>query len=211
MNADRLLAWSLRYRPVLTGTLDQRPLPAGCRQHPERGRSYQRRGGQFTLRRHSRGRSGAAGSPAREPSPGAQPGSPAQEPSPGAQPRSPAQEPSSGAQPRSPAPRRPGRPTAAQRLVISVPGVNDTPRSTSPNPAARMVLKLSAGDVTAASLSVTATSLLGSAPWSPPPLTVEVTAQMVTVPPGLTRPVMLRRPSVAGAQGSPVAGLFPVG
>src|ERR1017187_3338928 len=50
MNADRLLAWSLRHCPVLPGTLDQRPLPAGCRQHPERGRSYQGRGDQFTLR-----------------------------------------------------------------------------------------------------------------------------------------------------------------
>jgi hypothetical protein len=47
--------------------------------------------------------------------------------------------------------------------------------------------------------------------WSPPPLTVEVTAQMVTVPLGLTRPVRLRRPSVAGAHGSPVAELIPVG
>ena len=56
-----------------------------------------------------------------------------------------------------------------------------------------------------------ATSLFGSAPWSPPPLTVEVMAQIVTVPFGLTRPVMLRRPSVAGAHGSPVAALSPVG
>jgi len=30
-------------------------------------------------------------------------------------------------------------------------------------------------------LSVTETSWFGSAPWSPPPLTVEVTAQIVTV------------------------------
>ena len=35
--------------------------------------------------------------------------------------------------------------------------------------------------------------------------------QMVTVPFGLTLPVMFRRPSVAGAQGSLVAGLLPVG
>ncbi|HWD51445.1 MAG TPA: hypothetical protein VG412_03530 [Acidimicrobiales bacterium] len=45
----------------------------------------------------------------------------------------------------------------------------------------------------------------------PLPLTIEVTAPIVAVPLGLTRPVMLRKPSVAGAQGSPVAGLFPVG
>ena len=45
----------------------------------------------------------------------------------------------------------------------------------------------------------------------PPPLTVEEIAQIVTVPSGLTRPVRLRRPSVAGAQGSPVAALMPVG
>jgi hypothetical protein len=38
---------------------------------------------------------------------------------------------------------------------------------------------------------------LGSAPWSPLPLTVEVIAQMVAVPPLFTRPVMLRRPSGA--------------
>src|ERR1039458_644709 len=87
----------------------------------------------------------------REPSPAAQPG---------AQPGSPAREPST-------APTRPA--ATAQRLVISVPGVNDTPRSTSPNPAARMVLKLSAGGVTAASFSGAATSLFGEAPWAPPP------------------------------------------
>jgi hypothetical protein len=60
-------------------------------------------------------------------------------------------------------------------------------------------------------LSVMATSLFGSAPWSPFPLTVEVTAQIVTVPLRPRRPVMLRRPSVAGAQGSPVAALSPAG
>jgi len=63
-----------------------------------------------------------------------------------------------------------------------VPGVNDTPRSAWPNPAARTVLKASAGGDRAARWSVIATSLLGSAPWSPFPLTVEVTAQIVTVP-----------------------------
>jgi hypothetical protein len=39
------------------------------------------------------------------------------------------------------------------------------------------------------------TSLFGSAPWSPFPLTVEVTAQIVVVPSRFTRPVRLRRPS----------------
>jgi len=34
---------------------------------------------------------------------------------------------------------------------------------------------------------------------------------MVTVPSGLTRPTMFRNPSVAGAQGSPVAALSPAG
>ena len=58
---------------------------------------------------------------------------------------------------------------------------------------------------------MTVTSWFGSAPWSPLPLTVEVTAQIVAVPSRLTRPVMLRRPSVAGAHGRPVAGLLPVG
>ena len=58
-----------------------------------------------------------------------------------------------------------------------VPGVNDTPRSTSPDFAVRTVTKLSlAGSVVAAILSVIITSLFGSAPWSPPPLTVEVIA-----------------------------------
>ena len=36
-------------------------------------------------------------------------------------------------------------------------------------------------------------------------------AQIVTLPSGLTRPVMLRSPSVAGAHGSPVAALSPAG
>jgi hypothetical protein len=34
---------------------------------------------------------------------------------------------------------------------------------------------------------------------------------MVTVPSGLTRPVMFRSPAVAGAQGSPEAALSPAG
>src|SRR3984957_18272875 len=100
----------------------------------------------------------------------------------------------------------------AQRLFRlghgRVPGVNETPRITSANLAVRTVRKLSpAAGAAAVSGSVISTSLFGSAPWSPPPLTVEVTAQIVAVPFGLTRPVMLRRPSVAGAQGRPVAAL----
>ena len=61
-----------------------------------------------------------------------------------------------------------------------------------------------AGAVVAESRSVMATTLFGSAPWSPLPLTVDVSAQIVAVPFRLTRPVMLRRPSVAGAHGRPV-------
>ncbi len=58
-----------------------------------------------------------------------------------------------------------------------VPGVNDTPCKTSANPAVCNVVKLSPdGRVVALKLSVIATSLLGSAPWSPFPLTVEVMA-----------------------------------
>jgi hypothetical protein len=58
---------------------------------------------------------------------------------------------------------------------------------------------------------VIVTSRFGSAPWSPLPLTVEVIPQIVTVPFGFTRPVMLRSPSVAGAHGSPVTALIPDG
>jgi hypothetical protein len=68
-----------------------------------------------------------------------------------------------------------------------------------------------AAAVRADALSVIATTWLGSAPWSPDPDTVEVTAQIVTDPSRLTRPVMLRRPSVAGAHGSLVAALSPIG
>ena len=74
-----------------------------------------------------------------------------------------------------------------------------------------MTEKLSPADEVADSVSLTATSSLGSAPWSPLPLTVEVMPQIVTVPLLFTRPVMLRRPSVAGDHGSPVTGLLPVG
>ena len=76
-----------------------------------------------------------------------------------------------------------------------MPGVTETPRSTWPKPADRTVWKLSpgAGEV-APGWSVMVTSLFGSAPWSPLPLTVQVMAQIVTEPPGLPRPVMLREP-----------------
>src|SRR5271157_719234 len=80
-------------------------------------------------------------------------------------------------------------------------GVNDTPRRTSPATAVRKVVKVSAAApeaVVLASVSVMDTSLLGSAPWSPLALTVEVTAKTVTVPLEFTMPVILRRPSVAG-------------
>jgi hypothetical protein len=60
-----------------------------------------------------------------------------------------------------------------------VPGVKETPRSTSPNPAALTVRNRSQGAAAVAfSGSVISTSLFGSAPWSPPPLTVEVIAQI---------------------------------
>ena len=85
--------------------------------------------------------------------------------------------------------------------------MNETPLITSPDRAARTVRKPSHdGRVWALSWSVTSTSLFGSAPWSPLPLTVEVTAQIVTVPLWLTRPVMLRSPSVAGAHRAGSAG-----
>ena len=91
------------------------------------------------------------------------------------------------------------------RVTVPVPGVNETPRTTRPDCAFSTVRKPShAGADVAPSWSVISTSLFGSAPWSPPPLTVEVTAQMVTVPLRLTWPVMFRRPSVAGAHGSPL-------
>ncbi len=45
-----------------------------------------------------------------------------------------------------------------------------------------MTEKLSPADEVADSVSLTATSSFGSAPWSPLPLTVEVIAQTVTVP-----------------------------
>ncbi|WP_240702372.1 hypothetical protein [Trinickia terrae] len=61
------------------------------------------------------------------------------------------------------------------------------------------------------STSRTATSLFGSAPVSPLPLTVDVIAQIVTVPSLSTRPVRFRSPSVAGAHGRPVTEFVPGG
>ena len=91
-------------------------------------------------------------------------------------------------------------------------GVNETPPRTWPDPAAVTVRNDSPAEGTVAETrSVIVTSLFGSAPWSPAPLTVDVMAQIVTLPSRYTRPVMLRRPSVAGAHGSPVAALLPVG
>src|SRR5215472_17442764 len=110
------------------------------------------------------------------------------------------------------APSRMNGPFTVPMPRYRVPGVNDTPRTTWSYRTGTTVWNDShAGSEAASSWSVTDTSWFGSAPWSPPPLIVEVTAQMVTVPSSLTRPVMLRRPSVAGAHGSPVTGLVPVG
>lgn len=89
--------------------------------------------------------------------------------------------------------------------------VKDTPRSTLPKRACRTVVNCPWPAVVESSRSVTVTSLFGSAPGSALPLTVEVDAQRVTVPSRLAFPVRLRRPSVAGAHGPPVAGLVPVG
>ena len=93
-----------------------------------------------------------------------------------------------------------------------MPGVKLIPRSTVRFAAARTVVKRSLpGSAVARTASVVTTSWFGSAPWSPLPLTVDVIAQMLTVPSRLTRPVMFRSPSVAGAQGRAVTGLSPVG
>jgi hypothetical protein len=62
-------------------------------------------------------------------------------------------------------------------------GVKATPRNSSPNTDVRTVWNVSpAGGDVALRLSVISMSLSGSAPWSPLPLTVDVTAQMETVP-----------------------------
>ncbi|HEY6493783.1 MAG TPA: helix-turn-helix transcriptional regulator, partial [Trebonia sp.] len=93
-----------------------------------------------------------------------------------------------------------------------VPGVKDTPRTTWSSRGATTAPNFSAdGSAVAPTLSVIETSWFGSAPWSPPPLTVEVTAQIVTVPLALTLPVRFRRPSVAGAHGRLVTELVPAG
>jgi hypothetical protein len=90
--------------------------------------------------------------------------------------------------------------------------VNDTPRSTWPNFAVRTVENRShQAGVIASTGSLIVTSLSGSAPVSPPPLTVDLTAQIVAMPSRPTRPVSARKPSVAGDYGPPVTGLMPVG
>jgi hypothetical protein len=100
----------------------------------------------------------------------------------------------------------PAPPNWRRRAAVPDPRVNQTPHSISPKPAVRIVRKVSPVAGRAAfSGSVISTSLFGSAPWSPPPLTVEVMAQIVTVPLGLTRPVMLCSPSAATGHGWPVA------
>ena len=87
------------------------------------------------------------------------------------------------------------------REVVPPVGAKVTPRRTSPALALRTMVNFSLAALAAvvlASVSVIETKKLGSAPWSPLELTVEVTAQMVTVPSPFTLPAMLRRPSVAG-------------
>jgi len=59
-------------------------------------------------------------------------------------------------------------------------------------------IELFVGGQARGSRSVIATSLLGSAPWSPEALIVEVMAKSVTVPSRFTFPVKLRSPSVVG-------------
>ena len=57
------------------------------------------------------------------------------------------------------------RPSHCDELLLRVPGVNDTPRSTSPKPAESIALNDSlVGRVVVPRLSVTVYSLLGSAP-----------------------------------------------
>src|SRR5581483_11424444 len=85
--------------------------------------------------------------------------------------------------------------------VGGVDGVRETPRRTSPAAAVRSVVNCSLAAEAALVLARTSlmlTSLFGSAPLSPLALTVEVVAQIVTVPSGFTFPAMLRRPSVEG-------------
>src|ERR1039458_2983467 len=82
-----------------------------------------------------------------------------------------------------------------------LPGVNATPRRTSPYLAALTMVNCSpeaAAGLVLARRSVMETKRFGSAPWSALLLTVDVVAQIVAVPSALTRPVMLRRPAVAG-------------
>ena len=88
---------------------------------------------------------------------------------------------------------------------VSVPGANSIPRNTSANFAVRSTANCSCAAVVALVLfntSRTATSRFGSAPTSSLTLTVDVIAQIVTVPSRSTRPFRLRRP---------VTELLPVG
>ena len=90
-----------------------------------------------------------------------------------------------------------------------MPGVNDTPRRTSPDPAERTVVKCSGpGSVVAPTGSVVATSLFGSAPWSPLPLTVEVIAANVCFEPIvgtlLRRELGIRAAAASGDTVTPV-------
>jgi len=101
----------------------------------------------------------------------------------------------------------PAPPNWRRRAAVRDPRGEPDAHSISPKPAVRIVRKFSPVAGRAAfSGSVISTSLFGSAPWSPP-LTVEVMAQIVTVPLGLTRPVMFvqpvggRRPRLAGRRG----------
>src|SRR5580698_5866673 len=86
-------------------------------------------------------------------------------------------------------------------MVEDAVGARDTPRRTSPAAALLITVNCSFAApeaVRLARVSVIITSLFGSAPVSPLVLTVEVMAQMVTVPSLFTLPVMLRKPAVAG-------------
>jgi hypothetical protein len=100
---------------------------------------------------------------------------------------------------------------AATQFDAALFGVNETPRRTWSKPAVRTVVKLSVvGRLIAAKVSVIMTSLFGSAPWSPFPLTVEVTPQIVTVPSSFTWPVMLRSeiPGLSLSSGTPGSHQF---
>src|SRR3974390_867329 len=96
-------------------------------------------------------------------------------------------------------------------VAAAATGAKATPRKTSPAAAVFRITNCSpeaaaAASVMLASTSVIETNWLGSAPWSPLALTVEVTANRVTVPLLFIRPVRFRRPPAAGyrAEGYPL-------